>query len=159
MEYMFQAGFLGTRAPFFMDVFVVIVSLLPFLIGLAIWFSINRYYKLHRFFQTLLFLITVIVLIYFEYGMHKSGGFSEYMKSSSVDPKLALYFLIFHIIIASIALLMWGYIMRFAVSDRKRRALPGLYSSSHKKSGRRVAFLILLTSITGAGVYWMLFIG
>ena len=158
MEYMFQAGFLGTRAPLFMDEFVVVVALLPFLIGLSIWLVIRGYYKLHRFFQTTLFLITLVVLIYFEYGIHIGGGFSYYMKDSSINPDLARYFLIFHIIVATITLIIWSFTMRFAIGDRKRRALPGLYSSSHKKTGRRLAFLILLTSLTAIGIYWILFI-
>jgi putative membrane protein len=158
MEYMFQAGFLGTRAPLFMDEFIVVVALLPFLIGASIWFAIKESYKLHRIMQTLLFVITLGILIYFEYGIQVGGGFSHYIKDSSINPDFAYKFLIFHIIIASITLVMWAFIVHFATADRKRRALPGLYSNAHKKSGRRVAFMILLTSLTGIGVYWMLFI-
>jgi len=159
MEYMIEAGFLGTRAPLFMDGVVVIVALLPFLIGLGIWFAILGRYKLHHLFQTILFIVTVIVLVYFEYGIKLGGGFTEYMKESSINPTFALYFLIFHIIIASITIIIWAWTIKIAFADRKRRALPGVYSRSHKKSGRRVAFFILLTSITGVGVYWILFIG
>jgi putative membrane protein len=36
MEYMFEVGFLGTRAPFFMDTVTLIVALLPLLIALAV---------------------------------------------------------------------------------------------------------------------------
>jgi len=158
MEYMFQAGFLGTRAPLFMDEFIVVVALLPFLIGVSIWFAIKEHYKLHRFLQTLLFIITLAVLVYFEYGVSIGGGFSHYIKDSSINPDFAYKFLIFHIIIATITLIMWIFIINFATGDRRRRALPGLYSNAHKKSGRRVAFMILLTSITGIGVYWILFI-
>lgn len=157
MEYMFQAGFLGTRAPFFMDIIVIIVALLPFLIAFTVWFAVNGMFKLHRFLQTVLFLITVIVLVYFEYGMHLAGGFEHYIKDSSINPSMAFYFLVLHIIIASITMIIWFFTIRFASGDSKRRALPGLYSGSHKQSGRRVSIAILLTSLTGLGVYWMLF--
>jgi len=159
MEYMFQVGFLGTRAPFFMDIVVIIVGLLPFLIGLGICFARLGYHKLHHLFQTILFVVTIVVLIYFEYGIKLGGGFKEYMKESSIEPTFALSFLIFHIIIATITMIIWGRTLKIAFADRKRRALPGLYSNGHRKSGRIVAFFILLTSITGVGVYWMLFIG
>ncbi|NOZ90877.1 MAG: DUF420 domain-containing protein [Epsilonproteobacteria bacterium] len=158
MEYMFQTGFLGTRAPLFMDEFLIIIVLLPFLIGLSIWFATREHYKLHRFFQTFLFIITLVILVYFEYGIHVGGGFSHYMKDSSIDENLAFYFLIFHIIIATITLIMWSFIIKFAIEDRRRRALPGLYSNSHKKSGKRVAFMILLTSLSAISLYWILFI-
>jgi len=159
MEYMIQAGFLGTRAPFFMDIVVIIVALLPFLISLGIWFARLGYHKLHHLFQTILFVVTVVVLIYFEYGIKLGGGFKEYIKDSSIEPTLALYFLIFHIIIATITMIIWGRTLKIAFADRKRRTLPGLYSKLHRKTGKIVAFFILLTSITGVGVYWMLFIG
>jgi len=159
MEYMIKAGFLGTRAPFFMDIVVIIVALLPFLIGLGVWFARLKYHKLHYFFQTILFVVTILVLIYFEYGIKLGGGFHEYMKESSIDLNFALSFLIFHIIIATITIIIWGRIITIAFADRKRRTLPGLYSKLHKKLGRFVAFFILLTSITGVGVYWILFVG
>jgi len=158
MEYMFEAGFLGTRAPLFMDIFVIIVGLLPFLIVLTIWFAVKNMYGLHRLFQTLLFSITIIALIYFKYGIYIAGGFEFYIKGSSIDPAMASYFLIFHIIVASITLIMWFATMKFASGDKKRRALPGLYSNDHKKSGKRLAVGIALTSITSIGVYYMLFI-
>jgi len=158
MEYMFQAGFLGTRAPLFMDEFILVVALLPFLIGASIWLAIKEFHKWHRILQTSLFIITLGALIYFEYGIQVGGGFSHYIKESSINPEFASNFLIFHIVIASITIVMWALIVHFATADRKRRALPGLYSNAHKKSGRRVAVMILLTSITGIIVYWMLFI-
>jgi putative membrane protein len=158
MEYMFEAGFLGTRAPLFMDIIVLVVGLLPFLISFSIWFSTKRMYKLHQFLQTVLFLATIIVLIYFKYGMHEAGGFDFFIKGSSINSSAAFYFLIFHIIIASITLIMWFIMIRFSIADRRRRGLPGLYSRDHKKSGKRLAFAILMTSITGVIVYWMLFI-
>ena len=158
MEYMFEAGFLGTRAPLFMDIIVIVVGLLPFLIVLTISFAIKKMYRLHRFLQTILFLVTIVALIYFKYGMYMAGGFEFYMKGSSIDTTKAFYFLIFHISIATITLLMWFATMKFASADSKRRALPGLYSSTHKKSGMRLAIGILLTSVTGVGVYYMLFI-
>ncbi len=158
MEYMFEAGFLGTRAPLFMDIIVIIVGLLPFLIAFTIWLAIKEMYRLHRTLQSILFLVTIISLVYFKYGMYTSGGFDFYIKDSSIDPTIGFYFLVFHIIIASITLIMWFAMMKFASADSQRKALPGLYSNSHKKSGMRLAFGILLTSITGVGVYWMLYI-
>jgi putative membrane protein len=158
MEHMFEIGFLGTRAPLFMDIIVIIVALLPFLISLNIWLAVKKRFNLHRILQIVLFLITLVVLVYFEYGMQSTGGFEFYIKESSIDSNLAFIFLIFHIIIAFVMLIMWFSLLKFAGADNKRRALPGMYSRDHKASGRRVAFMILLTSITGIIVYWILFI-
>ena len=129
-----------------------------FLIGLTIWFAIKNMYRLHRSLQIVLFLITMVSLVYFKYGMYMAGGFDFYMRGSSIDSTIAFYFLIFHVVVATITLIMWFAMMKFASADSKRRALPGLYSDAHKKSGKRLAFAISLTSITGVIVYWMLFI-
>jgi putative membrane protein len=158
MEYMFEAGFLGTRAPMFMDIIVLIIGFLPFLIAFSIWFAINKMYGLHRFLQTVLFLVTMVILICFKYGLYMAGGFDFYIRGSSIDSTIASYFLIFHVVVATITLIMWFAMMKFASADSKRRALPGLYSDTHRKSGKRLAFAIFLTSITGVIVYWMLFI-
>jgi putative membrane protein len=158
MDYMFEAGFLGTRAPLFMDIIVIIVGLLPFLIAFSIWFAVKGMYRVHRLLQTVLFIVTIVTLVYFKYGMNIAGGFDFYMKGSSIDSTIAFYFLIFHIVIATITLIMWFATMRFASGDKRRKALPGLYSKDHKKSGKRLGFAIFLTSLTGIGVYCMLFI-
>ncbi|MCK4442821.1 MAG: DUF420 domain-containing protein [Sulfurovaceae bacterium] len=159
MEYMFEVGFLGNRAPLFMDEVMLIVALLPILIGLGILLARLGYHKLHYCFQTILLIVTIIVLVYFEYGIKVGGGFIEYMKNSSIDLFFALSFLIYHIIIASITVILWVWLLKVSFEDRKRKALPGLYSSSHKKLALLVTFFVLLTSLTGIGIYWILFIG
>ena len=53
MDFMFQPGFLGTRAPLFMDIVSVIVFLLPFLsnphnaLG-SLGYLGNAYYVAHQ---------------------------------------------------------------------------------------------------------------
>ena len=63
---MFQPGFLGTKAPFFMDFVTLIVAFLPLLVGIAISFARSRKYKLHSTVQILIFIISVLVVSYFE---------------------------------------------------------------------------------------------
>jgi len=157
VEYMFDVGFLGTRAPYFMDIVVVIVALLPLLIGASIWLAIKAEYRLHHITQSVLFAVTAIILIYFEFGIHRAGGFEYYMKESSFNLTVGFYLLIVHIIIATITMILWMSTLYFAKADRKRKALPGLYTSSHKKAGQRVALGIVLTSFSGVGIYWILF--
>ncbi len=77
--YMFGAGFFGTRAPFFMDLVTLIVSLLPFLVAIAISFARNKHYKVHAYLQIFIFAFSVIVLTYFEYGVRVSGGFNTFI--------------------------------------------------------------------------------
>ena len=84
MNYMFQPGFLGTKAPFFMDFVTLIVALLPLLVGIAISFAKNKNYTLHARVQWLIFIVSVTVVSYFEYGVRVGGGFETFAKESSL---------------------------------------------------------------------------
>jgi putative membrane protein len=158
MDYMFQPGFLGTRAPFFMDFVMIMVALLPLLVAVAISFAKKKNYSLHALMQTVIFVIAVIVVGYFEYGVRAGGGFNGFMKDSSVSHNYAFYVLIFHIIVAVIGFVIWTHTLVTARKDSKNKALPGLYSATHKKAGRRAFMWIVATAFTGIWVYILLFI-
>jgi len=157
MDYMFQSGFLGTRAPFFMDFVMIMVALLPLLVAFAISLAKKKNYRAHALFQQTIFIIAVIVVGYFEYGVRAGGGFSGFVKGSSVSHNYAFYVLIFHIIIATIGFGIWAHTLLSARKDSQNRTLPGLYSSSHSKAGRRAFMWIVATAITGIWVYILLF--
>jgi putative membrane protein len=158
MEYMFQPGFLGTRAPFFMDFVMIMVALLPLLVAIAISFAKKRNYSAHAFTQTLLYIVAVIVVGYFEYGVRVGGGYEGFVEGSSVSHSYAKYVLIFHIIVAVIGFIVWTYTLFTARRDSKRHTLPGLYSQAHKKAGKRTFMWIVATAFTGIWVYILLFI-
>jgi len=158
MDYMFQTGFLGTRAPFFMDFVTLIVAFLPLLVLIAISFAKIKSYKLHAVTQTLIFIISIVVVGYFEYGVRLGGGFDAFLKGSSISHDYALWVLIVHIIIATLTLVIWAKLIISANKDKKRFKLPGQFSTQHKKSGIRTFIGISLTSFTGIWVYLLLFV-
>jgi putative membrane protein len=155
---MFQAGFLGTRAPFFMDFVTLIVAFLPLLVLLAISMARKQSYKLHAFTQTLIFIVSVIVVGYFEYGVRLGGGFNSFMQESHTAHDYALWVLIIHIIIAIISMFYWTKTLLQAIKSEKSRTLPGSFSSSHKKAGIYTFIGIFLTGFTGIWVYLLLFV-
>ena len=158
MGYMFEAGFLGTRAPLFMDIVTVIVALLPFLVLGAISFAKKSKYNLHAKAQVALFWISVIVVAYFEYGVRSFGGFDAFMQESATPHSYALWVLIVHIAIAVVTLGIWISTLIRAKKDRRMNVLPGMYSLDHKKAGIRTFIGIVLTSVTGLWVYYLLFV-
>ncbi len=158
MDYMFQAGFLGTRAPFFMDFVTLIVAFLPLLVGIAISFAKRENYSLHAVSQTLIFIISLIVVGYFEYGVRLGGGYDAFMEGSSVSHAYAFWVLIIHIIIAVVTLGAWVSTLWSARADTGRKTLPGFNSNVHKKAGIRTFTGIVLTSLTGIWVYFLLFV-
>jgi len=158
MNYMFQSGFLGTRAPFFMDFVTLIVALLPFIVLLAISFAKIKKYTLHSIVQTSIFVISIIVIGYFEYGVRIGGGFKSFMEGSMVSHNYALWVLIIHILISTITFVFWIKILLNAHKDQKRYKLPGQFSKDHKKAGIQTFISIGLTSFSGIWVYLLLFV-
>jgi len=150
MNYMFEGGFLGTRAPFFMDVVTIIVALLPLLVFGAIGLARMKKYKLHSLIQIIIFAFSAIVLVYFETGVRIGGGFDAFMDGSSVPHNYALFVLVFHIIIAVLTLLIW---FTTIIASKKILSL-GL----HKLFGKISFIGITLTSLTGVWVYFLLFV-
>ncbi len=158
MDVLFEAGFLGTRAPLFMDIVSVIVAVLPFLIFGAISLAKKENYRAHESVQKLLFWISVIVVGFFEYGVRMEGGYKNLMEGSSVSHDYLVYVLIFHIIISVVTLILWTMTLYYARRYKAQSTLPGLYSNVHKKDGQRTFIGIILTMLTGAWVYALLFV-
>lgn len=147
---MFETGFLGTRAPFFMDSVTLIVALLPMLVAMAISQAKRKRYKLHAFLQIFIFAFTIIVFSYFEVGVRMAGGFDALMDGSSVSHNYAFFVLILHIIIATLTLVLW-----FISLIRVQRFLA---QGIHKRLSRLLFLGIVLTSFSGIWVYLLLFV-
>jgi len=157
---MFEAGFLGTRAPFFMDFVTLIVAILPLLVLAAISMAKKKSYKLHALSQSIIFVVSVIVVSYFEYGVRAGGGggFNNFMEGSNTSHNYALYVLLFHIAIAVISLIIWIRTIWKARKAIKAGTLPGSSSLEHKKAGQITFIGIFLTAFTGIWVYVLLFV-
>ena len=158
MEYMFQPGFLGTRAPFFMDFVTIVVTLLPLLIGFAILLAKKKMFKLHIASQIFLFIFSVIVVSYFEYGVRVDGGFETFVKESSLSESFIFYFLLFHIFVSIVTVVWWSRTIITGMMAYRKNILPGSFSVTHKKLGMQSAWGIFLTSLTGLWVYLFLFV-
>ena len=158
MKYMFETGFLGTRAPFFMDFVTLIVAFLPLLILIAILLAKRKSYQAHAITQTIIFIVSIVVFGYFEYGVRLGGGFDAFMEGSHVSHNYALWVLIAHIIIATITLGIWVSTLISARKETHKQSLPGAFSQAHKKAGIRTFIGISLIAFTGIWVYLLLFV-
>ncbi|MCX6075678.1 MAG: DUF420 domain-containing protein [Campylobacterales bacterium] len=150
MEYMFHHGFLGTRAPFFMDMVTLIVALLPLLVSAAIYLARIKKYKYHAFLQILIFAFSVIVLTYFEYGVRLGGGYKYFIEGTTASHNYVFIVLMFHIAISVATLILW--VTTFAMIK------IFLATHNHKKAGLLTFTGVVLTSLTGIWVYMLLFI-
>lgn len=152
------AGFLGTRASFYVDIIISFLALLPILSALSIVFAIRKYLKLHQFTQFLLFFLTLTSLSLFAYFVHYLNGFDNLVTKSSIDATTISILLVVHVMVSILTLVYWLFSLMNALADKKRRALPGVYSESHATAGKRVFKSIVVTAGTSVALYWVLFI-
>jgi len=150
MDYMFAQGFLGTRAPIFMDVVTLTVALLPILMLGIISLARIEKYKLHAQLQWMLFIFSSVVLVYFETGVRMIGGFETFMQNSGVNHDYAFLVLVFHIAISITTLIVW---LTTLIMAKKQLQL-----NKHKKAGRITFLGVVLTSWTGIWVYMLMFV-
>ena len=158
IHYMFKTGFLGTKAPLFMDLVTLIVALLPLLIFGAILLAKKRAFKLHLITQNIIFVISVLVVMYFEFGVRVGGGFNSFMQDSDVTYSYALIVLISHIIVATLTLFYWSYTIISANYHSFKGLLPGKFSKLHKKMAKLTFLGIIFTSFSGIWIYLLLFV-
>jgi putative membrane protein len=152
-----MTGFLETRASLYIDISILFLAILPILSGVSIVFAIRKHIKIHQASQFLLFYITLVALAFFAYTVYYNKGFEILLQGSSIDSSIALALLIAHIIISLSTLTLWMFALIYALSDKKRRGLPGVYSVSHGEAGKRVFKGILLMTLSSMSIYWMLF--
>jgi len=151
---MFEAGFFGTNAPMYMDIITLYFTLLPFLMGSAIYMAIKKRYKLHKRMQTAIYIATLLIVALFEVGVRFSGGFDFFMKHSSADYTYMIIFLIVHIIIAIVSVVLYSVLIYNALKESN----IGVEYLSHKKLGIIVYAGMSVTSIMGALIYYYLFV-
>jgi putative membrane protein len=105
----------------------------------------------------LIFVISVLVVGYFEYGVRLGGGYEAFVKDTQVSHDYLFIVLVIHIIISVLTLGIWASTLFKARKDYER-GLTGPYSRSHRKAGLRTFAGIVLTSLTGIWVYLLLFV-
>jgi hypothetical protein len=158
VEYLLGTGFLGTRASLEIDLIMLFLTLLPILVWGSIWLAIHEYHKLHRQIQTVLFYLSVVVLTAFFYSLYFHRDLEALMVQSFLSMRYAVLLFIVHGMVVMVSVLMWFSTLFFAKADQKRRALPGLYSLSHKASGRRTFVAIVITSVSTLALYIIVFV-
>jgi len=158
VEELSVVGFFKTTAPLYVDIMVSLLAILPILSAVSILFAIRGSFKLHQFTQFLLLFLTSISLGFFTYISYYNKSFELFVQNSSIDHKLVVIALVLYAILATLTVLFWVFSFMYALSDKKRRALPGLYTQSHRRAGKRIFNGLLLMALGSIGIYWMLFL-
>jgi putative membrane protein len=153
---MFSQGFLGTTAPFYMDVVTIYFAILPLLLGIGVRFALKQHYQLHFQWQLITFVLTLGMVVVFEIGVRISGGFSAFMSQSNADYNMMLGLMVIHVLVALVSVVLWSALIYGAI--KRYRIEKEALGVSHKKVGYWVFAGMSLTSIMGVMIYWFLFI-
>lgn len=154
----FEPGFLGTRAPMYLDIVALYFMLLPFLLFVSVRFAVKGEIKKHLNAQLAVFVMTLVMIVVFEVGMRMAGGFSEYMKESSVSYSYFITFLIVHIIVAIATVNLWSYQIISSVKAYKKGTLTGETAQRHRKIAKFLMLGIAVTLIQAGSIYYFMFV-
>jgi len=155
---MFEAGFLGTRAPLFMDLVTIYFALLPFLVGFAIMLAARGRYRAHFKSQAALFLVTMVMVVVFEAGVRIGGGFNDYMQGSDLSYGWVLSYLLLHIAIALFTVVVWGVTIYRSMKVFVKEGHTAPYFKQHKARAKWLFAGIVVTSLMGCSMYPILFV-
>lgn len=152
---LFKEGFLGTTAPFYLDLATLYFAILPFLLAYSIYFAIKKKFIKHFVSQGVILASSLVIIVIFEIGIRISGGFMHYSKTSNISYDFMLVFLIIHIIIAIAAISGWLYLF---ISSYKQYKSNTLNTMQHKKMGKAIFMALTISSIMGIFIYLFLFV-
>lgn len=151
----FTEGFLGTKAPFYLDLATVYFAILPFLLAFSIYFAKQKMYEKHLVSQAIILGTTLFIIVIFEIGVRITGGFEEYSKASNISYDFMIVFLIIHILIAIAAVGGWLFLFISAYKDYVNHNFNG---KKHKKIGKAIFIALTVSSIMGIFIYLFLFV-
>ncbi len=155
---MFETGFLGTCAPFFMDMVTLYFAIMPFLVAYSIYLARQKKITLHIQSQIAIFALSMVMVVVFEIGVRVDGGFNAYMQESSFAYGGVLSYLILHILIALATVVAWGITIYSAMKAYREEGVTSPYFKAHRKRAKWVFLAIIITSIMGTLMYPVLFI-
>lgn len=156
--FLFETGFLGTKAPFFLDIATIYFAILPLLLLISIFQAKNKNYELHFKLQSIILSLTLIIIVLFEIGVRVTGGFITYTENLNfLSYKFLLIVLIIHVIIAIIALAGWLYLYINSYKKYKKN-IQDIFNSKHKKIGKTIFLLLSVSSLIGILLYIFIFV-
>lgn len=145
---------------FFIIVGMLTLSILaPFISLYAVSFIKKRDFETHMKIQKRLFWTCIIAVVILEVQIRVSGGSGSLVSNSKYTGTLFFNsLLIAHIIGAVITYIFWGITVFSANKNlKKKKTLPGKYSTVHKKLGYGTIIGLFYTALTAAIVCTMTF--
>lgn len=151
-------GFLGTKAPFMMDLVVLaLFAIIPVLIYSIKLAKTGQYIK-HKSIQIALAIILLISVILFEIEIRIAGGIYQLIDIAPSERLLFDIVLYTHLFFAITTPLIWGFVIFSAIKNFDGKSFPARYANKHRLWGKIATIDLILTSLTGFLVYYLGFL-
>lgn len=135
-----------------MDLIVVSLTLIvPWLIY-SIRLAKAGKIKEHRLLQIILSVVLLFAVTLFELEMQWVGGIESIMEKDRYTIPFRIY-LWTHIAISITTIVVWGITLFKALKAYDGQHLDPAHRAAHRKLGWASSLLLLMTSLTGLGVY------
>lgn len=153
-------GFLGTRAPFMIDVVsLAMVGVVLVLAWSVYQVKIRRRYWLHKWTQITLGVVLLVVVILFEIDIRLHGWEDRAAQQIGGHPEpIVIAALWVHLVFAVSTVILWPVTIGLAIKNFGEPPAPGPHSRIHVPLARTAAADMVLTAITGWIFYWLAFV-
>lgn len=155
---LFEAGFLGTKAPLYLDVITIYFAVLPLALAASIYMAIRKQYVLHYRSQMVIFFISVVMVLLFEIGVRIDEGFLAFAKQSSFSMTFLSIFLAIHILIAVLSVILWVIVLYTSYREFHAETDREDFAHRHKRKTYLLFSGLTITSGMGVMIYLFLFV-
>lgn len=151
-------GFLGTRAPFMVDVVACALFLVLPAMAWSVWGArYGRRYQAHKRLQLGLAVVLLVAVAAFETDI-RLHGWEERASVSPYYPTGVKASLWIHLPFAASTLVLWAVVIVRALRHFPKPPQPNEHSRSHVFWARLAALDMVLTAVTGWVFYWLAFV-
>ncbi len=145
------------RAPLFMSLVTLYFVILPVFLYIGIKCAKKGEIKKHKNIQFGLFFLSLAVTLFFEVSVRMRGGFLDDIQNSIVPYGFLSKFLIIHILIASLSLFLWIYLVIKSLISYKNSE-NSFFEKKHKIMGKILFFGVTISAVMGFIIYLFLFV-
>jgi putative membrane protein len=153
-------GFLGTRAPFMIDVVSIAMLGVVLVLGWSMYqVKVRRRFQLHKWTQVTLGVVLLTVVILFELDIRLHGWEERAADKIGGHPGAEVWWALYtHLVFAISTVILWPMTIGLAAMNFGEPPAPGAHSRVHIPLARTAAADMVLTAITGWIFYWFAFV-
>lgn len=125
----------------------------------SIWLVRKKKYNTHKIIQIVTAIVLLVSVLAFELDMRLFTDWRQLAEPSPwYESGWVTAVLYVHLVFAIPTPFVWGFVIWQALRKFDRPPRPGVHSVRHKRWGWIATILMLMTTLTGWGFYWLAFV-